>query len=764
VSTNAPVNEGEAARAAVVDEEFHLSEWLELLRRRRKLLYLVAGGVLGLALVLYVVSPRVYRSTAVLQIERQTPSVVAVEELLGAETSVDAQSFYPTQYELLKGRGLAERVVRNLRLADDPVFNPKRGSLMPVGPAQASTGMDDEAALGALARRLIAGLEVQPVRNTRLVKISYTSRSRELAALVANGVAQNYIEWKSETRYATVGQVSSFLASQIEAVKREIQDKEAQLQAYGRRTDILTLDPASNVTLQRLEALNRDYIAAVSHRINAEARYKELVSTPAESLADTMSGGLVAQLRADQAKLEREYANKLATYKPEWPAMQELRAQIDKGQQNLDAVIQETVSKARDQARTEYQTEQRREQSLTAELARQKSEAMTLNAAAIEYNNLKVEVSTRRSLLDDLVRKQSETEVASRLKGTRESNIVVVERALVPGDPYRPSLRRNLALGLVLGLGLGIGAVFMSEYLDRTFKIAEDVERVLALPVLAVIPEIGDGVGQGYSYRYGYGYGRKRKPKPHKRRKPAAEPAVEQPKIELVPHEHPKLTVSEAYRSLRTSLMLSSAEELRAVLITSAIPGEGKTATAANLAVVLAQLGHEVLLVDADLRKPRLHEVFGVSNRTGLVNVLTGSEEPAAVLTRTRVPGLWLTVSGPTPPTPAELLASQRMRDFVALVKTRFDYVVFDSPPALPVTDATVLGSILDGVIVCIAAGQVVREDAAACLNRLDRAELKVRGAVFNRFRQMSSRYYYDRYRYYDQYATEIGGGAEKQA
>ena len=736
------------------ESEFHISQWLNVVRRRRLLLVVVLALALAVSLIQYAMSPKLYRATTVLQIERRPSSAAAMQQTIQYEDWFDAQNFLPTQYRLLQSRGLAERVVKNLRLMDDPAFNPQRASL-PGSTGGAFSASDDAAMLAGLAYGVLGGLEVNPVRNTSLVEVSYVSSHPELAARVANGVADAYIDWGVETRFATVGRASTFLSSQIEALKQEIQDKEAQLQAYSRRSDIVALDPSSNVTLQRLEGLNKDYVGAVSERIGKEAHYKELVNSPDDVVADTVSGGLVTQLRGEQLKLERDYATKLNTYKPEWPAMQELKAQIDKGRQHLANVTQEMVGKAHESARAEYQGALRREEALTAELGRQKGEAMRMNSAAVEYNNLKVEVSTRRTLLDELVRKQSETEVASRLQGNRDSNVQVVDRALVPGGPYRPSLVRNLTFGLMLGFALGLGVVFFVEYLDRSVKTTEDVDRILGLPLLAVIPEVGQR-SDGYGYSRYYGYGQYGKGASGRRGQGAQKPGPDSGlgQIELVSHFKPRLAVSEAYRSLRTALLLSTANRLKSVVVTSAIPGEGKTSTAANLAVVLAQLGRQVLLVDADLRKPRLQEIFGVSNRVGLVSFLTRGADETAIFLRTTVPNLYVTPTGPVPPNPSELLSSERMMDFVAIAYQRFDYVIFDSPPTLPVTDATVLGAMSDGVVLCVGSGLLLREDARACQQRLQLSEVRILGAALNRFREHHGRYG-KRYRAYQKYVDD---------
>jgi polysaccharide biosynthesis transport protein len=391
--------------------------------------------------------------------------------------------------------------------------------------------------------------------------------------------------------------------------------------------------------------------------------------------------------------------------------------------------------------------------STAAELSCIASLFWRFNSAAVEYNNLKVEVSTRRTLLDELLKRQSETEVSARLQGTRDSNVVVVDRALVPRGPYRPSLQRNLSLGLVLGLGLGLGVAIFLEYLDRSLKTPDDVERILGLPLLAVIPDVSSGSdGYGYARTY-YGRGSKEHAGPPRRvyAEGYATPLPQGSKIELLPQSQPRLAVSEAYRSLRTALLLSTANGLKSVVVSSAIPGEGKTAISANLAVVLAQLGKQVLIVDADLRKPRLHVVFGVPNRVGLVNYLTGTMKEDDIILPTQVPNLSFTPAGPMPPNASELLSSERMLDFVAKAYQRFDYVVLDSPPALPVTDATVLAAMADGLVLCIGAGMVLREDARACRQRFQLAEIRVLGVALNFYRERGGRYG-KRYRSYEAY------------
>ena len=765
------------------ESELNVAEYLAMIRRHWKLVAALCLVSLAVAVVHFSITPKEYMARATLQIERRSLSSPLVNAQNAWFENIYNPEFYPTQYKLLESRGLAERVVRNMELADDPSFNPGAALRRSKETGAATTAEDDDALVGRLADRLRGGLSVQPVRSTQLVELSYRHRTPEFAARAANAFAEAFIDLGIEDRYATAGKASTFLAAQIETLKQEIQDKEAQLQAFSRRSDIVALDPQSNVLLQRLQTLNQDYMGAKKDRIEKESRYQEVLSAPRETVADSLSAGLVSDMRAEQLRLEQDYETKLKTYKPEYPAMVDLKAKIDKLRRDIDTLVEEKVAQARGNASAEFQTARRQERALESELTGMKGEAMDQSSAAVEYTNLKVEVETRRELLDELMRKQSETEVTARLQDTRDSNIKIIDRALVPGGPFRPSLRKDLTYGLFLGLLLGVGCALLIEFLDRSVKSPEEVERRLGLPTLAVIPDVNEGsrgYGYGKGYGYGYGYGlepaeasaaakggaraRARRSSPVawlEKRKGAPEASGQ---IELVPHERPRTPISEAYRSLRTALLLSSTEQLKVLAVTSAEAGEGKTTTATNLAVVMAQLGRQVLLVDADLRKPRLHQVFRLSNRTGLVSCLTGGAD-AEVVQRTEVPNLWLIPSGPIPPNPSELLASDRMREWTRQLRGRFDTVIFDTPPVLAVTDATLVGVLADGVVLTLRTGKVTRDDARACRDRLRLADIRILGVVLNRHRAgqglLGRRYYaYETYGGVSERETRTGSAA----
>lgn len=706
----------EAPRLEERDSEVHLAHYWAIVVKHSRLIVLCLVAGLLLAIAASLLSTPTYRATTVINVEKDRS---ALFEIGGSPQVIAATEpeFLPTQTRLMKSREVAERVKR--RLLALPQAAEDRKQLAALSPSEVQTSV-----------------EAVPVRGTSLVELSFVGTSPKLSADVANAVADEYIQWILESKFQVVGQASKFLASQIGQLKREIEQKEQQLQAYGRENDIISADPQSNVTLQKLGSLNQDYATAVADRVSKESRYREVQTSSPETLADSLSNGFVGQLRGDQARLERQYAEQLNLYKPDWPPMQQLKAQIDKGRQNLDSVIQETVRRARDVARTEYLTARRKEESLNAVLQRQKSETMALNSNAVEYNNLKVEVDTKRALLDKLLEQQAQTEVTSRLRGQGVSNVRVVDRALPPGSRFRPSHRRNAMQGLLFGIAFGLGLAFLLEYLDRSLRTPEQVEQSLGLPALAIIPSVGASA----QHRYGYLYGSKRK----------TDRGItgEDTRVELVPHEHPRTTAAEAYRAFRAALLLSRAGGVKSIVITSSLPAEGKTVTAINLAIVLGQLGKRVLIIDADLHKPRIHEVLRLSNRTGLVSVLAENAKPSDGILKTLLPGVSAIPAGPLSPNPSGLLSSDAMRQFMDYARSNFDYVVIDTPPISMVADAILLGFQADGAVLCVKGGNTPREQVARARDKLLRSNVRILGVLINNLEEDPTGYgkYYHYY------------------
>jgi polysaccharide biosynthesis transport protein len=747
---------GPAHSAAGGDDVLETArEYLFGLRRRWKLVAAVAllGAAAGAAH--FYVTPPSYRAETVLQIQRGNANNLLSNQFPWLDQYFNME-FYPTQYRLLESRGLAEQVVRDLGLVDglDPQAR--------IGEAGESSAGGDPVALGEMANRLRSGLAVEPIRETQLVRISYRAEDAEEAARIANGFARAFLEFSVRTRSETMSETSVVLAEQIQRFKDEVVDLEERLNQFSDQDRVLSFTPEGSVNLQRIEQLNGELMGAMRQRIDRQSRYQELSSLPAETVADRGTGTVVAQLRGEVARLERDYQTKLQTYKESFPDMQVQAAEIERVRAQLAGAVGDEARRVRQAAYGEVQAAHREEQALADEIRRIKAAMAEENPQAVEFSSLQVELRTRKNMLDELLKRQGETVFATSLQTERNSNVRIIDAALVPAAPTYPSLRADLSGGLAGGLLLGVGLGLLLQFLDRTLKSADELERVLGLPVLAVIPDLRQGArGSGYAYREAYGGGPAADGSvaaPRRAGRPERKAGGDEAAIELLPHHKPRLAVSEAYRSLRTALLLSSAHELKVLAVTSVEAAEGKTATATNLAVVLAQLGRRVLLLDADLRKPRLHKVFGVSNRTGLVTYLTtGSDQ--GIVHRSEVGGLFVVPAGPIPPNPSELLASDRMRELIERLRGSFDYVVFDTPPTLAVTDSTLVGSLADGVLLCVRSAQVDRREAQRALDRLRLADVRVLGTVLNAHRAGggSYRYAYESYAYAADDVEEAG-------
>jgi capsular exopolysaccharide synthesis family protein len=719
--TQTPTRSFEEFPEDLREPEVHLSDyWAIVLKHRRMIVACVIVALIA-GIVVTMLSKPMYRATVVLDIVRQTNNPLGLSVAMPNAGGDGEAEFLPSQIELLESRDVAERVVKKLNLLADPAFRPPDPAMFAGRKAPTKRAPTDEE-VAAAALTVKGNAQATIVRGTSLVEVSYKAPTPRLAARVANGIADAYIEWNIESRFRQIGQSAEFLATQIEQAKREIEQKEKTLLSFARRNDIIA-DPKASAA-HSLESIGQDYNAAVAERVAKESRYQELQNTPSETIAESAVGGILGTLRTEQARIEREYAEKLGTYKPEFPAMQQQKKQIDDGRARIVSAIQETATKQREAARSEYLTALRRESSLKEMMRAQQTEA--LNQGTSEYSNLRVEIDTKRALLDSLLKQQGETEVLSRLRETQLINIRVVDQALPPGSPFRPSATKNLAVALVLGLGGGLAFAFLLSYLDRSLRTTDQVETYLQLPNLGAIPLLGGTKT--------YGFKREKSPSG-----PSGGPTG--PTVDLLPHVAPRSAIAEAYRAFRTALLFSRAGGVRIVAITSVVPEEGKSSTAVNLAVVLAQLGRRVLLVDADLHRGRLHKVLDVSNRLGLVSILAEGMEPSRVIAKTSVPGVFLVPAGPETPNPSGLLSSDDMRRFLELAASNFDHVVVDTPPVLATSDVLVFGQHTDGVVICVRAGRTPREQVRSVRDKLLRGGVSILGVLLSGL-ELDSDYY----------------------
>jgi capsular exopolysaccharide synthesis family protein len=417
-------------------------------------------------------------------------------------------------------------------------------------------------------------------------------------------------------------------------------------------------------------------------------------------------------------------------FKPDWPALARLTSKLEQSQKRLDEETAAMASSARSSAEGSYRAARERERNLQTILDTQKRAAVKLSIDSIEYTNLRSEVTKKRETLNELLKRQSEITLSSHIKDTRQSNTRIIDPATPPRNPWRPNKKVNLMLGLLTGIGLGAGLAFAIEYLDNTVKSAEEIRRYTGYAAIGIIPEH-----------------RASGPRPMRRGA-----SVPETNADLVTHEDPRSQLAEAYKELRTSTLLASPDQPpRTILVTSCLPQEGKSQTSLNLAIALAQAGKRVLLVDADLRRPRLHKALGLDNERGLSTYLSGNSPVETLVRATDVPDLDLLTSGPIPPNPSELLGS---RNFLALVQEfaesgGYDHLIFDSPPLLSVADPIVVATVLDGTILVVQSGQTPRDAMVRGAGKLHHANVKVLGAVLNSVTDGDRSYYYrSRYRY----------------
>jgi capsular exopolysaccharide synthesis family protein len=718
-----------------VSEEVHLSHYWNVIYKRWKVaLSILLVVLLGTFLASYFSKP-LYKSTIQIQIERENPNQITIEDLFGIQAS--DQEFLQTQYILLKSRGLAVRVIDDLKLLSDPEFYP------PGIDGKSNKEIDE--IRNAMTPAIIGGINIEPVKGTSLVEISFIASSPRLAAKIAEGVGDSYMGLTVENKLDTVRQAKDVLFKQVAQVKGDLDVLRGQLQRYGESKDIVSVSDPNNIVAQRLLKLNQDVTSAQNERRQKQSDYDSLLRSSPEAVAG--DDELVKSLTAQESNLQRDYNQKLSTFKPEHPQMQGLKQQIDKTRQARQAALLDAYNKRREAAKNGIVAAAGRENEMSGAFDAAKREMQVQNVSVAKYVDIRGEIDSKEQLLQQLTRKQSDTEVGAILRGSTTSNVHWVDHAEVPKGRFNVTMKKNLQSAFPLGVLLGLASIFFLEYMDRSIKTPEELERVTRFASLGVIPA-ASSLGRGYGYRY---YGSH-----SKLRAVESEPAEPARGIDLLPHVDSRSPISEAYRAFRTSLLLASANSPKVIVITSTFAREGKTTTAVNLATVLAQMGKPVLLLDADLRRPRLQKVFKGKMNLGLVNYLATNIPLEDVIQETEVPHLSVVLSGPTPPNPSELLASDRMKHLIHEVRSKFAYVIFDSPPVMAVTDSIVLAASADGVVLCVHGGQTPRDIVQRAAERLRQSNIPVLGAILNNLDLQQYGYTFKK-SYYDYYDSETG-------
>jgi capsular exopolysaccharide synthesis family protein len=654
----------------------------------------------------------------------------------------DERSAIGTQLEILKSRSLAERVIEELRLDRQELSELQRQAEQATEPAEDEASAEggapqtegwgavlsgmtermkdsytkmrepalhnaDQLNRQAVVDEFVKTVKVEQLRNTQMIRISAENADPQLAARMANSMAQAFIALSLERRLESSAYAKTFLESQLALTKAKLEESERLINAYSRSRNILTLDEKTNVINQTYT----DFAAALSkaeqERIKLESEFDAIRSNPG-SFRLVLESRVIQTYKEQRARLDAEYQLNAKIYKKDFPKMQQLEAQIN----DIDGKIESEVQSILRSLRNMLDTARSQEAQLVKRLGQARAEIVSGQDKNVDFNLLKREVDTNRELYDGLLQQVKEVGVAG---GVEANNIQVVDKAHAPMFPHKPRLGLNAAIGLMAGLMLGLLLVFLLEALDDSIKFSDEVEKLMAVPLLGVIPKISE--------------------------------KVIFPSIALLAHEDPRSHLAEAYRSVRTSLQFSTSEGApRRLVLTSTTKNEGKSTSALALAINFAQLGKRVVLVDGDMRNPTVHKLLGMPNAFGLSNYLSGYAHADGVLVQgTTIPNLSVITSGPIPPSPVDLLTGPRFLELLdSLELGGVHYIIIDGPPVLGLADALVLGNQVHSVLYVAQANLTRKSHIKDAFRRLRMAGVLPRGVVLTKTTAQNMAYYDD--------------------
>jgi capsular exopolysaccharide synthesis family protein len=704
--------------------EPHLYDYLLILRKHQ---WLILSFVLAVVTIVSVATFKmqpVYVATARIEIDRDNSNILPFQGNDSYDAAMDLDNYIETQSRILTSETLALQTIRNSGLAARPEFSG------PAGPSEA-------VAIGSLANQhrppelaeFLGSLSVHRVPNSRLLDVSFESTDPATAAKIVNSHIETFIEQNFRSRYEATTQASTWLADQLDELKVKVQKSEDARIAYERQNQIWTLDDKSNITTQRLADINRQLTEVQTERMKKESLYEFAKAGNLDAIPQVQSNPFLMDMIRRRSALLDDYNNALSQYGPNFPKVLRLQAQL----KELDDDLEKQKKNVVDGLESDYRETRQRELLLVQALDQQKADTNAMSEKLVEYNILTREAEANKALYDGLLTKLKEAGITA---GLRSSNIRIVDPAMIPSYPSRPAKARNVALAFLVGLVGGIGLALMREYMDNTVKTPDDIENLARLPSLAVVPQFaGTGIGAKRGALLGLGGSNG-----HDKR------------IELVAQHLPKSQMSEAFRALRTSLLLSQAgHPPQVILVTSALPREGKTTAAANLAVTLAQLGDSTVLVDADLRKPGVGRLLNMTGGkyAGLSSYLAGvSSLDLVTVPHPAIPNLAAIPTGPLPPNPADLLSSQKLSDAIVELRTKYKFIVIDSPPVMAATDAVILSVLCDGVLLVVRSGETPKEAFSRTRELLGSVKCHLLGVVLNAVDSSAPDYYYS-YRYY---------------
>src|SRR3989441_4999803 len=761
-----------------LEGEVQLLDYWRAVRKRLWLVIGVAALITTLATIYVARKPDIYEASSRVQVDLENNPMYAEKTAPMIVNPVNDPAYFNTQLQILTSPGLLRRVVKTLDLEHNQAFvrpttsqqrstwktivrmlgaggADKKDAAQPanvlpltstVAPAISSDDLVEAKRLAPYVAALAAGLRVEPVREnragynkeTRLIDIDYQHGDPEIAARVANCVAETFVHSNLEKTNQTNTSTSKFLSKRVAELQDKIRSDEEKLVSYAKSNQMLSLDANQNTVVERLAGLNKQLLEAENDRKMAEAEYNAAKAPGAASALAEAGAKEIEATDSELAKLRQKRAQLLIEATEEAPEVKEIDQQIDALHKHLADTRARGTATLLKNLETKYRQAADREEALRKSFNQQKGETVTQNEAAINYRILQQEIETNKGLLDNLLQRSKENDVV--LAG-RPNNISVVDYAITPDFPVGPARMRSVMLAFLLALAFGVALALFLEYLDDSVHSTDDVEKFLRLPALAVIPSMSGGVARRRLLSSATALQKRNG-------NPGGNP-------ELLLNVNGRSALAESYRQLRTSVVLSTAWRApKNLLTTSSLPGEGKTTTAVNTAITLGQTGARVVIIDADMRRPRLRSIFDLPEREGLSSILSSETKPEDMLHaihRDEATGLNVLASGPIPPNPAELLGSEQMRKLIAVLSGSFTHIVIDSPPVSSFTDGVLIASMVDGVLLVVHGGKSSRGVVRRSRQLLTDVGAKIFGVVLNNVSASSHDYYYYYQRYYHQ-------------
>src|SRR3984885_6153873 len=717
--------------------EPHLLDYLITLRKHQWLILTFLLTVVTVVTIASFKMKPIYEAAATVEVDKESSqNTLPFQDEAAYDEYIDMDNYLETQTKILESETLAFQTIKSLDLARNPEFGGAPGR-----PAFGGAGARRPAILGAF----LGGLSVKRVPNSRLIDVRFEAEDPQLAAQVVNAHVQNYIEQNFRSKYDATTQASNWLSSELEELRIKVEKSEDARLAYERENQIWQIDEKQDITTQKLADLSKAVTEAQTGLAEKEALYRMAVAGNVDALPAARENAVIQDLIKRKVEADNNYSDALAQFGPNYPKVQRLEVQQKEAADDLTNAQKTMVQSIEE----EYNTAQNHVTILQSALDKQKADANDLAEKLVQYHILEHDAEANKQLYDGLLQKLKEATISV---GLRSSNIRVVDPALVPSGPSRPQKARNILLAFLVGLVGGVGLAIFREYLDNTVKSPDDIEALTGLPSLAVVPALPGMAGHHSRLAW-----------------PSRDPAPQGstgPRVELLSYLQPKSQISEAFRALRTSLLLSQAEHPpQVILVTSALPREGKTTAAVNLAVTLAQLGDRTLLMDSDLRKPGIRRAMNLTTgkEVGLSSYLAGvATLDEIIFPHPTINNLATVTTGPVPPSPADLLSSHRMREAISELRRRFKFIVIDSPPVMAATDAVIVSSLTDGVLLVVRSGETPKEAFTRTRDLLNAVKSRMLGVVLNAVDSSAPDYYYS-YRYYP-YAYGYGYGEDVES